>query len=636
MTRPMTDMLLRAALCLFALSGCAGAADDAAAPCVGPCLAPGAAPEGAFDFVVVGSGAGGGPLASRLARGGYRVLLLEAGEDVGGRLEYRVPARHALSTEDPAMAWWYFVQHHADPALDAEDSKFTDEGILYPRGSALGGSTAVNAMVTVMPSRQDWDRIAGLTGDASWRASAMDPLVDRVREWLSIEIPAPTLALGDSKITGFLTAAAATEAEDGTPEQALDLPGLAGNLGTLLARDVNAALRTGEATGLFRLPLATRSGERSGPRDLIADTVAQGYPLTVRTGAFVTRVLWSDAAVPTAIGVEYVRQGHVYGANLDRQAVTAAPEQALAGREVILAAGTFNTPQLLMLSGVGPRDVLEAAGIAPRLVNEGVGANLQDRYEAAVVTEFDTPVELVADCALAGDPAADPCQADWQRGEGVYQTSGFIASVLRRSSKALPLADLQVFAVPGDARGYYPGYSADALANKARFTWLLLKAHTANRDGTVRVASADPFQRPRIVFNSFDEADPDGDPDLAALVEGVRFVRRTRDRAEQLMPDDPPREVWPGPEVATDEQVASFVRREAWGHHACCTSRMGRVGEPGAVVDSRFRVIGAERLRVVDASVFPEIPGTFIAMPTYMISEKAAETILADMAGGTP
>jgi choline dehydrogenase len=151
-----------------------------------------------YDFIVVGSGAGGGPLAARLARSGKRVLLLEAGTDVGNSDRYRVPAMHALSTEDADMAWWYFVRHNVDASIDAADSKVTKDGILYPRGSALGGSTAVNAMVTVLPSPSDWNRLAERTGDRSFRATGMQRYFDRVREWLSIELPDGSLAAGES------------------------------------------------------------------------------------------------------------------------------------------------------------------------------------------------------------------------------------------------------------------------------------------------------------------------------------------------------------------------------------------------------------------------------------------------------
>ncbi len=591
-----------------------------------------------YEYIVVGSGAGGGPLAARLAEAGKRVLLLEAGDDVGASLAYRVPAMHALATEDARMAWWFFVHHSADPAIDRTDSKWTKQGLLYPRGSALGGSTAVNAMVTVLPSRSDWNRVAELTGDRSWRADAMDRYYGRVREWLGVELADPSLALRDDKVASFLAAAATASQSDNA--------GTASSLATILSHDVNEALRDGETTGLYRLPLATAKGERNGARERILATVKAGHPLTVVTGAFVTKVLWDErAAVPTARGVEYVVERGVYGASLPRalkpspnDAEASAPaEQAFASAEIILAAGVFNSPQLLMVSGVGDDVQLAKYGIAQRVVRTGVGENLQDRYEAPVVSELDAPLEVVAPCSLANDTLAldddsagtsDPCLTAWRSHEGVYQTPGFLASVLTRSRPDEPLADLQIFAVPTDARGYYPGYAKDSAAVKNRFTWLLLKAHTKNHDGTVRLAGASPFARPAIHFNSYDEKDPLGDPDLLALVEGVKVARSIAKEMRALVPSDPVREIWPGPAVSSDAELAAWIRKESWGHHACCTDKMGRTDDPSAVVDAQFRVIGARGLRVVDASVFPEIPGTFIALPTYMIAEKAADAIL--------
>lgn len=577
-------------------------------------------PDRPYEVIVVGSGAGGGPLASRLARAGWKVLLLEAGEDVGGKLKYQVPAMHALATEEPGMAWWYFVKHHSDPLVDAADSKITADGILYPRGSALGGSTAVNAMVTVLPSRSDWNRLAVVTGDSSWRADEMDRYYDRVRQWLNVEAADPKLALGDRKVTNFLTAAASTFATDNqTPTP--------GSLGTLLQHDVNAELRGGEATGVYRLPLAVSAGKRAGTREFIRSTVDEGYPLTVLTGAFVTRVLWDETATPpTAIGVEYVRGTNVYAASLKQSPAPAERLQAFATKEIVLSAGAFNSPQLLMLSGIGDEQQLKAKGIVPRVVRPGVGQNLQDRYEAPVVSEFESPLDVVARCTLGSDKPNDPCLDEWAAGEGVYRTPGFLASVLMRSVATNPLADLQAFAVPSDARGYYPGYSKDSAAAKNRFTWLLLKAHTTNRDGEVSLVSGDPFARPAIHFHSFDEKNPLADPDLLSLVEGVKFVRRV----QRAMNDTPVKEVWPGPSKQTDLELAAWIRKESWGHHACCTDKMGKPEDPAAVLDSRFRVIGAQRLRVVDASVFPEIPGTFIALPTLMASERAADVILED------
>ena len=584
-----------------------------------------------YDVIVVGSGAGGGPLAARLAEHGKRVLLVEAGSDVGAGALYQVPAMHALATEDAAAAWWYFVHHSADPAVEHEDSKWTDaeDGVLYPRGSALGGSTALNALVTVLPSRTDWDRIAAATGDASWRADRMTPYYDRVREWLSVEVPEPGLVLGDAMVSNYLTAAALVAGGNVQDNGVLtDAPSAAASLGSLLRQDVNEELRHGEVTGLYRLPLATAAGHRNGTRERILAVAAATPNLTVMTDTFATRVLFG--AEGRARGIEVVHASAVYGASLQRETAPDEREELLAAEEVVLSAGAFNTPQLLMLSGVGTQGALTALGLDVQIDLGGVGRNLQDRYEAPVVTELDEPLAIVAPCELGeGDPD-DPCLREWEEGRGVYQTPGFLASVLTRSSADVPLADLQIFAVPTDARGYYPGYAAASARVKNRFSWLLLKAHTQNRDGSVELVDGSPFTRPRIDFRSYDEADPSADPDLRALVAGVKMVRRIETEMRRLTPKSALREVLPGPEVASDDQLATWIRKESWGHHACCTSKLGTKDDPDSVVDSRFRVHGASHLRVVDASVFPEIPGTFLALPTFMIAERAADVILED------
>src|SRR5262245_27748417 len=140
-----------------------------------------------FEFIVVGSGAGGGPLAANLARQGHSVLLLEAGAETGGKTEYNVPVLHPTATETPDLAWHYFADHYPTKDRPQPDSTYTPEGILYPRGGALGGSTAVNAMITVAPKNSDWDQIAALTGDTSWQSGNMRKNYDRVVKWLSVE-----------------------------------------------------------------------------------------------------------------------------------------------------------------------------------------------------------------------------------------------------------------------------------------------------------------------------------------------------------------------------------------------------------------------------------------------------------------
>jgi choline dehydrogenase-like flavoprotein len=172
--------------------------------------------------------------------------------------------------------------------------------------------------------------------------------------------------------------------------------------------------------------------------------------------------------------------------------------------------------------------------------------------------------------------------------------------------------------------GYYPGYSGVFARDLNALTWVVLKAHTANRAGTVTLRSNDPLDKPAIDFNYFTDG---GDADLTAVVEGIRFVRRvTRPLRERGLVAG---EEVPGDDVVTDDELAEFVRLNAWGHHACGTCAIG-AAEANGVVDSSFRVHHTKNLRVVDASIFPRIPGFFILSAIYMIAEKAADLILAE------
>ncbi len=303
---------------------------------------------------------------------------------------------------------------------------------------------------------------------------------------------------------------------------------------------------------------------------------------------------------------------------------------ARASREVILSGGAFNTPQLLKLSGVGPRQELEKFGIKTIVDRPGVGEGLQDRYEVGIVSEMQADFSLLEGATFSApvdDGEPDPYFQQWLEGKGVYCTNGALLGITKKSKPERPTADLFVFGVPADFRGYKPGYSGLLNQHKNFFTWAVLKAHTNNTAGQVRLRSGDPCDVPDIDFHYFDEGNDLAGQDLESVVEGVLFARRLMKHASSLVAA----EVVPGPAVDTRDEIREFVRREAWGHHASCSCAMGPPTDPNAVVDSAFRVYGTQGLRVVDASVFPRIPGFFIVTSVYMISEKATDAILADV-----
>ena len=210
-------------------------------------------------------------------------------------------------------------------------------------------------------------------------------------------------------------------------------------------------------------------------------------------------------------------------------------------------------------------------------------------------------------------------------GKGPYTTNGAVVSMIKRSSSKQPEPDLFIFGLLGSFKGYFPGYSRCIAQEEDLFTWTILKAHTHNTCGQRDVA----FQRsdggagdqlPLLRWRG------GGDADLAAVVDGLKTARCINGRCREIIAE----EVLPGHDVTTDDQIRRYIKDNAWGHHACGTCKMGPASDPLAVVDSRFRVHGLRNLRVVDASIFPKIPGFFIVSSVYMVSEKASDVIIED------
>jgi len=649
-----------------------------------------------YDYIIVGSGAGSAPVAANLVRAGYRVLVLEAGGSHADKLATKVPIFRGKSIEDPDIRWDYWVDHYTEPERQRRDPKFhpntadsgdldneayyrADEsrgGILYPRCSALGGCTVHNAMICVYPHNSDWDRIADMVHDESRRGDRMRRYYERLERcqyglrnlawsilrgfcslfclplnpgrggfdgWLAVSRVNAGLLFGDRKLQRIVKAAVQqTVRED------------VGHFVTRVKRglDPNAwsTIRSrGEGIAITPVNIDARSGKRSSPRELLL-AVQKEHPdrLVIKTNTLACRVLFDR---DQAIGVEYVEQANLYRAHVrsparsDESVSHYQRHSAYVIREVILAAGAFNTPQLLMLSGIGPKEELAKAGFdvgrspqsgdkSPVAIRPGVGKNLQDRYEVGVVTDMNANFDLTEGARFEPD-AADPHYREWmERGTGVYATNGSVVAIVKRSVPSRPDPDLYMFGVVGDFQGYEPGYSRKALERRDRFTWVILKAHTNGRAGSVTLRSPHFWDTPLINFRYFDDGLPD-DPrrlgweqDLQSIVEGVKFIRRINnsDAMERLIEA----EIAPGADLASDDQLAQFVKDHAWGHHCSCTCRMGPVGDDMAVLDGDFRVQGVRNLRVVDAFVFPTIPGLFIVSAVYMIAEKASDAILAD------
>src|ERR1043166_4084495 len=468
-----------------------------------------------YEYIVVGSGAGGGTVSGRLAQAGHRVLLLEAGGDAlklkgGGPVgpdrlpeDYQVPTFNAMASENEALRWAFFVRHYGDDAKQKEDTKFgigydgkREDGVLYPRSSTLGGCTGHNAMIMVYPHNPDWDKVAELVDDPSWNAKNMRRYYERLENchyrpvwrwiyklfgwnptrhgfagWLTTEKALPKSILGDKDLVNTLKKSALKIFHElRNPIQQLR-EGLVSKLDPNDWRIDKLA-----AEGIHYAPLATHGHARNGSREFVLD-VAQRHPdcLHFELDALVTKVLFDDAN--RAIGVVYRKGARLYRASASPSTSEGEERKVYVSREVILSGGAFNTPQLLMLSGIGPKAELERHGIQVRVNLPGVGTNLQDRYEVGIVNRLKHEWEALKGATFTRN---DPYCQEWaSRRKGVYTTNGVALAVIKKSAPERPLPDLFVFALLGKFKGYYAEYSKLVAEQPHKYlTWAILKAHT--------------------------------------------------------------------------------------------------------------------------------------------------------------
>ncbi|KAE8452291.1 hypothetical protein EG329_000991 [Mollisiaceae sp. DMI_Dod_QoI] len=619
-----------------------------------------------FDYIVIGSGPGGGTLAANLAKAGQSVLLLEAGDDQGENLNEKIAGWFFLADGDPLMRWDFFVKYHSNDTLNdeyehltwrTEDGLFyvgldpppgaTKLGVYYPRAGTLGGCSTHNALIAALPSNSDWQYIADLTGDSSWTPENMrqyfiklenDHVVPKgthghgFNGFLDLTVNTAEFLKNQTQATEVLEATATVMGED--PNKLFYLL----TNGTDLNNDRPSR---DQQVGLFSLPahrdpLGRRVSARTAVFEVWNATNPNGspkYPLTVSLHSLATKLIFDKSGkVPRATGVEYLFGQSMYTADpRHNSSNTGIKKQAFARKEVIVSGGTFNSPQLLMLSGIGPKSDLQNLGIEVIVNLPGVGTNLQDNTEMGVAAESATQnFTTIGPICTYGAPG-DPCLAEWYQGEGPYAQGPIGALMYKTSAAALDERDLFIFPLPaGVFRGYWPSETVNVVSNgpPSAFDFSMVKMHPQGRLGTLNLSSNDPRDTPLINFRFFEG--PGADADLQAFVEGVELGRKVFASLDAAGSDLSPFTELSPCNGNTGCDVKEYVRSQAWSHHATSSCSIGSNSNPMAVLDSKFRVRGTKGLRVVDASAFPRTPGGFPVIPTFMLGMKASDVIMQD------
>jgi choline dehydrogenase len=379
-------------------------------------------------------------------------------------------------------------------------------------------------------------------------------------------------------------------------------------------------------TGIFGFPThRDPRGRRASAHNIIVATANATSKLNVRLNSLVTKVLFdTTSTTPKAIGVEYLAGKSLYGADPRYNASTTAPTlQAFARKEVIVSGGVFNSPQILKLSGIGPKAELDKFGIPVLVDLPGVGTNMQDNNEFGVISTAAQNFTTLAPTCTFGAPG-DPCLAAWEEGTGVY-AQGALDAIMFKSSNATE-RDFFIWGTPGGYRGYWPAETVNEvpLDPPNSFGFAIIKFHPQGHGGTVNLVSNNPRDVPDINFHFFEGT---GEADLEAFAEAVEFGRKVYDQVSP--PLGPFTENFPC-DGNQDCDVKNVVKTQTWSHHATSTNAIGADSDPMAVLDSSFRVRGTTGLRVVDGSAFPRTPGAFPVVPTFMMSAKASEVILSE------
>jgi choline dehydrogenase len=526
-----------------------------------------------FDYVVVGAGSAGCVLANRLsADGKHSVLLLEAGPK-DTNLWIHVPLGYGKLFKEKTVNWMY--QTEPEPELNGRQ-------VFQPRGKVLGGSSSINGLLYVRGQHEDYDRWRQRE-NAGWGYDDVLPYFKKAEnqqrgadKYHGAGGPLPVSNLGhaDPLSAAFIEAAA----ENGIPRNA----------------DFNGA--TQEGAGYFQT--TTRYGRRASTAVAYLGPAKSRTNLHIETSALAQRILFEGRR---AVAVEYRKEGSLRTARVRK--------------EILVSSGAYNSPQLLQLSGVGPAELLRRHGIDVVLDAAGVGNDLQDHLQVRVVMRCTQRITLND---VVNSPArkvlAGLRYAAFRTGP--LSIAAGTSGAFFKTNPRLATPDVQIHFLP---------FSTDKMGEKLHafsgFTASVCQLRPESR-GSLRIRSADPAAPPEIRINYLAT-----ELDRATNVEGLKILRKIL-RAPALRPYVVD-EVDPGAKVSTDDELLNYCRqRGSTIYHPTSTCRMG--SDPLAVVDQRLRVRGLDGLRVVDASIMPDLVSGNTNAAIIMIAEKASDMILQD------